>query len=114
MKPLPTTDQEINVAVAEMAGWTRWQNTDRWLPHPGASITKPLPDYLHDADAVIALLAKEASVQIYWGVDWQVQISDTSPVMSSPPNMLGEATGDTFCRAACLALLLAQGAKSTG
>lgn len=49
------TDQEINVAIAELCGWKREPyNADYWQPKSGASFVhkSKLPDYCNDLNAM--------------------------------------------------------------
>ena len=62
------TDQDINFAVAIAAGWMRqmagdeclgWISSELGDPKAKSPFQKEPPDYMHDANAVIALLEKE-------------------------------------------------------
>jgi hypothetical protein len=104
-----TEDTKLNEKVAErVAGldlvvfgkkMVGPKSANRWKP---AQWKRPPPDYLHDANLVLALLHARK--------DWAIGEKDgkyTCVVYRSPINPIqgewGEA--DTFCRAACLALL---------
>jgi hypothetical protein len=107
------TDNQINVAIAQsVAGYRNAQGLQTAPDKPvhywgenDASGPKPIPDYAHDADAVIVLLDREGS--------WMRARGNTvyiwHPGINSDCEPRFEGHADTFCRAACMALLKAHG-----
>jgi hypothetical protein len=124
-------EQEINAAVAEkVAGWFwathPYASGTCWLQEPGTVLPKEwkrvstpprgkqgsLPtDYLHDEKAVIALLERSPydvhATFVQTCCTWYVTLME---------RFIGKkewtAEADTFCRAACLALLRAHGVEN--
>lgn len=123
-----TNDQEINAEVAEVAGWRYATDEPIFnkvysptaVPPVGICCGKGVskleafsynpegdlpreflpPDYLHDANAVIALLEKHLwECWVHENGDYSVRLSQTSPITRTKG----------FCRAACVALLKAHG-----
>jgi len=102
MNTLPdnASEAKINAAVAKHCapnggidqdenGVTVWRHAD--------GIQRKIPDYLHDASAVLALLASRIWKAEHTDGDYWFKVSGY------------EALAPTFCRAACLALLRANG-----
>jgi hypothetical protein len=76
------------------------------------------PDYLHDANAVIALLEKEKRVEIVrshapGGDDWTIHIATKTCDLDGEYKEVS-ACEKSFCEAACRALLAAHGAAEGG
>ena len=111
-------EQEINAAVAEKVAGAYCA-----VPHKNCATvywtaeheynyeSEICPDYLHDANAVIALLERSPydihATFVQTCCTWYVTLME---------RFIGKkewtAEGDTFCRAACLALLQAHGAPA--
>jgi len=120
------TDEGINFKVADIAGW-RVAFPEKGKPHPETrrgGIMLPyrwvnertherrmdLPDYLQDANAVVGLLEKLHPR--YWMAVRSGDLCSATVFTDGDGGMVkcvGVAT--TFCRAACLALLKANGVK---
>lgn len=111
---LPASDEEINALVAEkVAGWmeiTIHPSGQVIGTHPMGGPRCQVPDYLHDANAVIELLGeatphgdiriKRRQPSVGLSAPWTVQLNSTlGPIHR----------GETFCLAACYALLRAHG-----
>ena len=120
------TDAEKNVAVAEhVAGWKDFgPGSPAYQIHYGVSVmcgfqlgsvSSIVPDYLHDADAVIALLEKASKARqlitdgiwfdkmgAYWTYEGHIPGADTDPLL---------ITSASFCEPSCIALLRANGVE---
>lgn len=109
------TDEDKNAAVAEIVGlWKR--ESMGWWSHPdSAGLFAETPDYLHDANAVIALLEKVGlwgSVNFGSRTNYTVALwKEVKPERGHSQTWQQYATGEakTFCEAACIALLRASG-----
>lgn len=128
MTALPTlslskaTEAQINAAVAEYCAGLKVLHNTNWS-HPvvdigpslfadGGRLVEDAHDYLHDANAVIALLEKYPDVSIIREKNegWQVAIMDiTRSDESTTTGILAEDWNNTFCRAACIGLIRASG-----
>ena len=110
-------DAELNAEVAAMAGWQEIVDYGNGRPvgvHPLGGPRHQIPDYLHDADAVIALLCKQDNWQFNMGrsafsdeyfcsIGVNTVLEDGENI--SEDRFCGRAT--TLPRAICLALLSA-------
>ena len=119
------TDQKINELVAEkVAGWRLIHNSypylNQWME--GDQCRNQIPDYVHDANAVIGLLSDHH----WWGhscgnsgtkqgySDFRIIVTEICKPDLSNNGKEHEQWGtgeNAFCRAACLALLKAHGVE---
>ena len=113
------TDAELSALVAEkVAGYTNVhtpKTMSAWGNPPDLKMGSWIPDYLHDANAVIGLLERAD--------EWEAHRREFEDeegfrvryiVHVSLDKSAGGEYADTFCRAACLALLKAHGATNGG
>ncbi len=112
------TDTEITIACAELDGikgplYKRWlkewdrEGNDVWC-ETGFDCDGdlcPVPDYLHDANAAIALLEKFGGWQAFSDKDGAIVYLR----LPGRDQAAGSSTAPTFCRAACEAVLRANG-----
>jgi len=108
------SDPEKITALAKIAGWSDIQDYDQlgFRPvgsPPDGGPRRQVPDYLCDANAVIALLEKQwywvsdnGGLKVGHGHEYILRVGRIG-------HKEGAATDPNFCRAACLALLSAYG-----
>jgi hypothetical protein len=121
MTPAPITiradcsDTELNAAVAEhVAGWTmvRIDTQSGKDPSNPERLFPNFPPFCTDANAVLPLLEPFLSWiahQIIAGIRIKICFRGEQTATNPLAHCYAEATAPTFCRAACYALLRANG-----
>jgi hypothetical protein len=113
------TDDEINAAIAKVAGWQPTDGdfslVDTWEQLCGERLDpyRMYPHYLRNANAIIAIL-DNCYCEIHRECGYEgFPETWTIDVDTGAPNGKGRAQDESFCRAACFALLKAHGVEVT-
>ncbi len=98
---MSTDHDATNRRIAEAMGWTDFRRADHdvghWAGRNPAGDYRVVPDYAHDADAMLAAAAEIVGDVVLWTCDvgWACWKSSKYPPEFEPPN------GDTPALALC-------------